>query len=101
MKTAFNKDVKRFVNQVLRQRIHLLEADKSKKPTAQMQSIIDKLMPYRTYSFTDRGAATFLLKKHDDILRIITPQSKSTLKRFDQLCSEARFMLKFNTRIPC
>ena len=100
-KLSFSNDVKRFFNKVLRQRIHLVQSQKSKKPTAQMQSIIDRLTPYRSYAFTDRGAATFLLKKQDDILRMITPQSKTTLQQFDALCSEARYLLKYNCRMSC
>ncbi len=100
VKKPYSRDAMRFFRKVLRVRVHLVESGRSKRPAAEMRAAIDRLMPYKDYSFTDRGAATFILKKHDDILRMIPPQAEATLKQFRNLVTEARYFLKYNTRMP-
>lgn len=72
----------------------LIETGRSKKPEAHMRTIIDKLHLYATYSFTDLGAARFLLKRMDDIRELIPENAKKTIEEFDNLVSQANEIIQ-------
>ena len=74
---------------LIRQRSFLIRTEKSQKNKALVCKAIDRMMPYKAFVFSDRGAARFLIKFQDDIRVLIPETQKNMIILFDDLLWKA------------
>ena len=86
---------------LIRQRSYLISTEKSQKNEALVCNAIDKLMPYKAFVFSERGAARFIIK-HEEDLRVLIPETHTkTINEFYDLLSQANEIINSKKKQLC
>ena len=88
-KQSFAIEFNSLFAKLIRQRNYLIRTGKSQKNEARINAAIDKLIPYKAFVFSDRGAARFIIKFQDEIKFLIPGPEKNIIDQFDDLVWKA------------
>lgn len=84
-KQSLARDFNSLFAKLIRTRSYLIRTSKSQKNEALVCKAIDRMMPYKAFVFSDRGAARFIVKFQNDIRVLIPETQKNTIILFDDL----------------